>query len=167
MEQDRKTLYVESTIPSYATARESANALNLLRRAQTRAFWDKERHKYKLYLSEDVIRECADGDREAAQKRLDYIKGIEALAKPEGLVELAAVYKKILDVPDRATTDCTHLAYCVLGKIDYLLTWNCTHLGPEAQRRVQIYNDAHELWTPVLVTPETIYITEEKNYERL
>jgi hypothetical protein len=167
MIEDRKSMYVESTIPSYATARESANALNLLRQAQTRAFWDQERHKYKLYVSQAVTDECAKGDPEAARRRMDFIEGIEVLPKQDRLNELAAVYKKLLGIPDRAEADCSHLAYCVLRKIDYLLTWNCAHLGSEAQRRVQSYNDAHNLWTPALVTPETIYITEEKNYERL
>jgi hypothetical protein len=167
MEGERKSLYVESTIPSYATARESANALNLLRQAQTRAFWDQERRKYTLYVSEDVLDECAKGDPEAALRRRDFLKGIVVLQKEEGLDELAAIYKKLLGIPDRAEADCSHLAYCVLGKIDYLLTWNCAHLGPEAQRRAQSYNDAHGLWTPTLVTPETIYITEEKNYGQL
>jgi hypothetical protein len=164
MDEERKSLYVESTIPSYAVARESANALNLLRQTQTRAFWDRERHKYKLYVSEDVLNECAKGVPEAARRRMDFIEGIEVLRDLEGLDELAAVYKKLLDVPDRAEADCSHLAYCVLGEIDYLLTWNCAHLGPEAQRRAQIYNDARGLWTPALVTPQIIYSTEAKNY---
>ncbi|MDR3334409.1 MAG: hypothetical protein LBT13_05935 [Treponema sp.] len=54
MEENRKSVYIESTIPSYATARESANALNLLRKAQTRDFWDNYRQRYKLYVSQDV-----------------------------------------------------------------------------------------------------------------
>jgi hypothetical protein len=165
MDKNRKSVYIESTIPSYATARGSANPLNLLRQAQTRAFWDKERHKYDLYVSEYVVEECKDGDNNAAQRRLNFITGLPVLQKSAEVEELAAIYQKLLRIPDRTKTDCSHLASCVLTHIDYLLTWNCKHLGSEAQRRVQIYNDQHGLWPPVLVTPETIYRTEEKDYE--
>jgi hypothetical protein len=157
MEEDRKSLYVESTIPSYATARESANALNLIRRAMTRDFWENERHKYHLWVSRAVLDECKRGDHEAAQRRLDIIKDIENLLEPDGLRELADTYQKLLDIPDSAAPDCTHLAYCVLHHIDLLLTWNCKHLGPVSYIKVRNYNDKHGLWTPMLVTPETIH----------
>jgi hypothetical protein len=157
MEEDRKSMYIESTIPSYATARESSNALNLLRKAQTRDFWDNYRQRHKLYVSQDVLDECADGDPEAARRRMDFIAGIEVLPKVKGLDELAAVYKKLLDIPDRAKTDCTHLAYCVLHRIDFLLSWNCRHLGSPSHFAVGMYNYKHGLWVPALVTPETFH----------
>jgi hypothetical protein len=167
MDEAKKSVYIESTIPSYATARESSNALNLLRKAQTQAFWDQERHKYRFYVSQDVVDECADGDPDASRRRMVFLEGIEVLPDIAGRKELAAVYRTLLGIPERAAADCSHLAYCVLGKIDYLLSWNCAHLGTQSQRRAQRYNDAHGLWTPALVTPETIYIEEEENYGRI
>jgi hypothetical protein len=165
MDKDRKSAYVESTIPSYATARESTNALNILRKAQTRDFWDNYRQRYKLYVSQDVIDECADGDPEAARRRIDFIAGIEVLPKVEGLNELAVAYKKLLNIPDRAKTDCTHLAYCVLHRIDFLLSWNCRHLGSHSHFKVGMYNYKHGLWTSTLVTPETLHriLKQEEN----
>jgi hypothetical protein len=66
---------------------------------------------------------------------------------------------------DRAKTDCTHLAACVIRHIDYLLTWNCTHLGPMSQKKVQHYNEQHGLWAPTLCTPEALMpnLTKEEN----
>jgi hypothetical protein len=163
METERKSLYVESTIPSYATARESANALNLIRRAMTRDFWDNERHTYHLYVSQAVIDECGKGDPEAAGRRLNFIDGIERLGEPEGLKELVVIYRNLLGIPDRAMTDCTHLAYCVLHCINLLLTWNCKHLGSASNKKAWEYNSTHGLWTPLLVTPETIHSLKEEH----
>ncbi|MDR3342603.1 MAG: hypothetical protein LBT14_07435, partial [Treponema sp.] len=54
------------------------------------------------------------GDREAAQKRLDLIAGIPVYPKTIEIEKLAAVYQKLLDIPDRAQADCVHLATCVI-----------------------------------------------------
>jgi hypothetical protein len=159
--ETKKTVYIESTIPSYATALPSSHILNVIQKAQTLDFWNI-RDTYKLVISQDVLDEISDGDPEAAQRRLDFIKGIELLPESEKIDPLSALYQTILGIPERAKIDCSHLAYCVLYQIDYLLTWNCAHLGPVVQKKMLIYNDKHNLWTPVLITPAALFgITEE------
>jgi hypothetical protein len=148
-----QSVYIESTIPSYATARPSSDVVTAGRQYLTRFFWEEKRHEYKLYISQDVVDEISDGDPEAARRRLDFIAGIEKLDEPEGLDEMALCYQRLLKVPDRAKPDCSHLAFCVLWRVHYLLTWNCTHLGAASQTKVRDYNDKHGLWTPTLITP--------------
>jgi hypothetical protein len=152
----KKSVYIESTIPSYATAWPSSNILNTIRKAQTETFW-QIRNRFNLWISQDVIDEISQGDKDAAQRRLSFVQGIELLPKPDGLDVLATTYQMLLDIPDRAKQDCSHLAYCVLNKVDYLLSWNCTHLGPVAQDKARSYNDKNNFWTPLLVTPEILY----------
>jgi len=67
-----KSIYIETTIPSFATARTSRDAIIAGQQAATNAFWEDERQKYELYISQYVIDECAQGDKEAAQKRLNF-----------------------------------------------------------------------------------------------
>jgi hypothetical protein len=156
MEEDRKSLYVESTIPSYVTAWPSRDMIMAAHQTITRIFWEEERHKYDLYISQYVIDEIRDGDPQAAQKRLDLVDGITTLPKTAETDALAAIYRKLLDIPDRAKTDCNHLAVCVLKRINYLLTWNCAHLGVASQVKVQHYNERHNLWVPTLAIPEAL-----------
>ncbi len=150
----KESIYLETTIPSYATAKPSADIIVAARQLLTNLFWEKERRKYNLFVSQFVIDECSKGDKVAAQKRIQFISGIEQLEIPQGVEKLASVYQKILCIPEKARYDCLHLAYCVLGKIDYLLSWNCTHLGNVTQNKIRSYNDSHSLWMPSLVTPE-------------
>jgi hypothetical protein len=157
MNEAKKSVYIESTIPSYATARDSTNILNIIRCAMTRDFWENERHKYRLCVSKTVVDEISDGDPDAVRRRLDLIVGIENLSEPVDIKALADTYQALLGIPDRAAPDCTHLAYCVYHRIDFLLTWNCKHLGPVTREKVRAYNSEHGLWTPLLVTPETIH----------
>jgi hypothetical protein len=154
MGADRKRIYIETTIPSYATSRTSNDPVVAGRQALTIYFWEHERHKYDLYISQDVLDECGHGDMEAAKKRLDFISGIVRLPVLREKYELADLYQEILSIPDDSKTDCHHLAHCVLGNIDFLLSWNCRHLGISSYEKVRYYNEKHKLWTPLLVTPE-------------
>jgi predicted nucleic acid-binding protein len=156
MREDRKSLYVESTIPSYVTARTSRDPITAGHQAATKLFWETERHKYDLYISQYVIDEIRDGDRDAAKKRLDLVEGIPVYPKTAETDSLAEIYQKLLGIPDRAKADCIHLAVCVLERINYLLTWNCAHLGVASQINVQYYNDQHGLWVPTLAMPEAL-----------
>jgi hypothetical protein len=157
MVEARKSLYVESTIPSYASAWDSRDVVTLGRQVQSREFWTNERHKYDLYISDYVIEEIRAGDPEAAQKRLALVDGITTLPKTAEIETLAEFYQKMLNIPARAKIDCVHLAVCVMERISYLLTWNCTHLGVASYIKVRDYNNEHGLWVPLLVTPETIH----------
>ena len=150
------SLYVESTIPSYATAWDSRDALHLIHQILTRSFWKNERHRFSLFTSQTVLDECSRGDSDAAMRRIQLIQDIPLLAETDKAIELSLFYQQLLKIPERAKNDSIHLALCVTYKVDLLLTWNCTHLGPVAQRQIQGYNAKHGLWTPALVTPETI-----------
>jgi hypothetical protein len=156
MDNDRESVYLETTIPSLATSRLSRDPVMAGRQIVTKNFWEQERHKYEFYISQHVIDECSQGDPEAAQKWLDFIKGIELLPTTEQTIELAGIYQKILGIPEKAKLDCFHLSTSVVSGTIYLLSWNCTHLGVNAYAKVRDYNEKHGLWTPLLITPEAL-----------
>lgn len=157
----KKSIYIETTIPSYATAKPSVDIISANRQAITRLFWEYEKDKYRLYISPFVIDECKQGNPEAAARRLDFIKNIPLLAEKDSTVALANEYFNFLKIPEKAKTDCFHLAVCVDYKIDYLLSWNCTHLGLDAYAKIYEYNNKKGIWVPELVTPE-ILIQDER-----
>jgi hypothetical protein len=162
MESDKKGLYIETTIPSYATGRTSADLITAGKQALTKLFWEQERHKYELFTSIHTFNECKKGDREAAQKRIAFLEGIQVLPESAEIDHLAAIYQHLLKIPEKAKTDSFHLASCVLAGIDYLLTWNFTHLGVFAYPKVKAYNDRCGLRTPLLMTPEALTKTTEE-----
>jgi len=151
-----KSVYIETTIPSLATSKPSRDTIIAGRQALTIHFWETERHKYDLYISQYVIDECTLGDTEAARRRLDFLGNIPVIQKSERVSELAGQYQRLLNIPDRAKIDCFHLSVCVVAKIDYLLSWNCTHLGIHTYVKIQKYNDVQGLFTPLLLTPESL-----------
>jgi len=154
MNDGKKSLYLESTIPSYLTAKESKDVIKAARQSMTRLFWEQEKEKYRLVVSQYVIEECKLGNPGAAQKRLEFIANVPVLEGSERVDELASIYQELLKIPDRAKTDCFHLAICVVAKVHFLLSWNCTHLGLNAYLKIRESNEKQRLWTPLLVTPE-------------
>ena len=126
------------------------------RQAVTIFFWESERHKYDLYTSQYVMDECLQGDVEAAKRRLEFLRGIAIIPKSEQISELANEYQKLLNIPDKSKIDCFHLAVCVISEMDYLMSWNCTHLGINTFIKIQKYNERNNLFTPVLLTPEAL-----------
>jgi len=151
-----KSVYIETTIPSLAVGRPSRDTIIAGRQASTLLFWENERRKYDFYVSHYVIDECSFGDAAAAVKRLDFLKNIPVIPKSEKISELADTYQRLLGIPDRARIDCFHLAACVAAEIDYLLSWNCAHLGIRTFVKIHGYNEKQGLFTPLLLTPEAL-----------
>ena len=107
------------------------------------------------------------GDEEAAKRRLDLMRGITLIPENSAMAELAEIYYSFLEIPERAKTDCFHLAVCVDAKLHYLLSWNCTHIGMVSYAKVYEYNKKRGLWTPEFLTPEILMEFErEKSNEQ-
>ena len=68
-------------------------------------------------------------------KRLDALNGIPTLDIPVGFECLESDITQLFQLPDKAATDESHLALTIVHEIDYLLTWNRTHLANAIRQR--------------------------------
>jgi hypothetical protein len=64
-----KSVYIETSIVSYLTARPSPDVRAAAWQQLTVQWWEQEKPKYELFTSELVLAEPAAGDCEAAQRR--------------------------------------------------------------------------------------------------
>jgi hypothetical protein len=77
-------------------------------------------------------------------------------ATPEAM-RLATALVGVGAMPEQAAMDATHIAIASAHGMDYLLTWNCTHIANAAMRSgiERICRDAgYE--PPILCTPEEL-----------
>jgi len=154
-------VYIETTIPSYLGSRPSNDPLKSSRQKLTHEWWNQERKHYYLFSSIFVSDEASGGDPSAARERLEYLKGIPELPVTTDVASLAAEIASLLSLPDHAVLDASHLAMAIVHRIDFLLTWNCTHLAnPILQRDLIEYCSYHNLHTPVICTPELLTTPE-------
>ena len=121
----KHTVYIDTTIFSYLTSRPSKNLVAAAWQQITSDWWDNQRGRFELYISELVVAEAERGNSEAAAKRLEQLQGIPALSITEEAISLADKLIKKGAVPLKAADDAMHIALAAVHGIDYLLTWNC------------------------------------------
>lgn len=151
------SVYLETTIPSYLTAWRSPDLVMAARQQVTREWWDDRRQDFELFVSEVVLLEAAAGDPDAAARRLEILDGIPLLEAKEDSDELVQALVDHLALPDRAVADAAHIALCVVNGIDFLLTWNFTHIANAAYR--PIIDDVCRSFgyqIPVICSPEEL-----------
>ena len=152
-----ETVYVESTIPSYLTAHRSTQEPMASHQQITKDWWDQERRGFRLYSSIAVRAEISKGDASAAAKRLKAMLGIPELEVTAEVQPLADSIVQLLQLPPNAEMDATHVAFAIVHRMDYLLTWNCTHLANATlQKTLFEYCTYHHLHAPVICTPELL-----------
>jgi hypothetical protein len=104
-----------------------------------------------------VLEEAARGDAEAAGRRLEALEGIAVLASGERAAVLASRFIELGVLPAKAALDAVHVATAVMNGMDYLLTWNCTHIANAAIRRgIEEACTEMGLAPPVICTPEEL-----------
>src|SRR5579862_1350912 len=95
----------------------------------TRDWWNKRRTEFDLYISQVVLRECQAGDSTAAADRLKVLQDLPLLEQTETATLLAQALVDQVPLPERAAVDALHIAIAAVNGMDYLLTWNCTHVA--------------------------------------
>src|SRR5437867_282608 len=102
------TVYVETTIFSYLTARAPANVVAAARQQVTQTWWATRREAFTLFVSELVLEEAADGDAEAAERRLAIVRVLPLVNVTERALALALHSKRSHDCPrGRGPMHCT------------------------------------------------------------
>ncbi len=149
----RKTVYIETTIPSfYYEVRTEPEAV--ARRNWTRRWWDRESAKYDLVTSEAVLEELGGGEYPQKDEAIALLDSLPALSTSEEVPEIAAVYVAHKVMPKAPLGDAMHLAFASHYKCDFLLTWNCRHLANANKfERIREVNTRLGLFVPTLVTP--------------
>lgn len=153
----RESIYLETTIVSYYTSKPSRDIIVLAHQEITRQWWLKVIGRYNIFISEVVIEEASSGDPEAIKRRLEELKDFPHLELNDKVEKMAQVYMERLEIPEKSLRDAAHLAVASVHNIDYLVTWNCTHLANgEVIKKLMKINESLGIHTPIICTPEEL-----------
>jgi len=147
-------LYIETSFVSYLTARPSRDLIVAAQQQITREWWENRRSQFEIYISQLVIQEAKDGNKEAAEKRLKILAEIPLLDLKIEALELAERFIRSKALPDIASDDALHISVSAVYGLDYLLTWNCKHIAnAEIQKNISsiCFREGYEL--PIICTP--------------
>ena len=153
----KKSVYIETSIASYLTARPSAALLTAAWQSLTSDWWETRRQLFDLFTSDLVLVEAAKGDPGAAARRMTALSDITRLAMTDEVAELSSVLLEGGALPSAAADDATHIAVAAVHRIDYLLTWNCRHIdNAETKPLIRSLCAAHGFVCPEICTPQEL-----------
>ena len=153
----RRTVYVETSVFSYLAARRSRQLIVAARQRRTHTWWRTRRAAFDLYVSQVVIDEAKAGDPQPARTRARFLAGVPTLDMPDGVAGLAAALIEGVPLPRKAAADAAHIAVAAYHRIDFLLTWNLTHIAnAELRPRIEAVCRASGHSVPILCTPDEL-----------
>jgi predicted nucleic acid-binding protein len=153
------SLYLDTSVIGYVTSRLSRDALTAAHQQLTRDWWARHRHRFELHISELVLFEAGRGDAEAASERLHLVEELPVLQITEEARALAERIFRATALPGKAASDAVHLALAAVNGIDFLATWNFTHIANAVVLKVVdriCRNEGYE--PPIVCTPEELMI---------
>jgi hypothetical protein len=152
-----RSVYIETTIPSYLAAWQSPQIVMAARQQITHDWWNHHRKNFELFISQIVLDEASGGDPEASAKRLEILRDIDVLEPPADVDEIVETLLKEAALPENALNEALHVAIAIGNGMDYLLTWNCRHIANATLHdRMASACEALGLELPVICTPEQL-----------
>ena len=150
-------LYMETSVVSYLAARPSRDLVMAGHQQTTREWWEQRRKSFEIYASQLVWDEASVGDPAAVRRRLRVLKPLRWLQLRRDAVLLAKALVDDGPVPPNAEADALHIAISATHGMDFLLTWNFTHINNAAtEESIKAVCAAHGFHCPVICTPDEL-----------
>jgi predicted nucleic acid-binding protein len=153
----RPRTYLDTSVISYVTNWPSRDIVTLAHQQISRDWWERHRSKFDLHISELVLYETGRGDPDAAHARLELISDLPVLKINPAARSLAEKIFGATTLPDKAGADALHVAVAAVNAMDFLLTWNCTHLANGVVLKiVNVVCRDNGYEPPIVCTPEEL-----------
>jgi predicted nucleic acid-binding protein len=153
----KQKVYVETSIVSYLTARQSNDLRAMANQSTTIEWWDSRMPDFDIFISEFVAAESSQGNSESAARRLSVIENIPELEITETVRQLAKALLAEGPIPKGSEIDAYHIAVAAVNGMDYLLTWNCKHIANAVIRpKIEEVCRNHGFEPPTICTPQEL-----------
>jgi predicted nucleic acid-binding protein len=154
---EKKSVYIETSIVSYLTAKPTNDLLGAAWQKATIDWWDTQRDRFEIFTSDVTLEEAGRGDAEAAARRLESLADIPILPISESVVTFARALLRKDALPAKALDDSLHIAVSAVHGVDYLLTWNFRHLdNAETKPIVRSVCSIYGYTSPEICTPQEL-----------
>jgi len=154
-----QTVYIETSVVSFLRENALASPESVERQTLTRTWWNRHRQRYLLVTSQYVLDEARMGSPDLARERVGHLSGIPLVRLGDQIDDLAARIIERAILPKDAIIDALHIASAAVSRVDFLLTWNCSHIAnPMILPRVFRTLDDFGLPFPVICTPKDMLI---------
>jgi hypothetical protein len=127
------------------------------RQQTTQEWWEQRRGKYDLLVSQLVLQEASSGDKNAAERRNNYVNVLAQVQITEAVIELAQKVLQVSALPASEFADAVHVSAPTVRGVDYLLTWNMRHIANAVTRhRIESACRERDYEPPIICTHEEL-----------
>ena len=133
---EKKKVYVETSVISNLTARPSPRLVEAGRQIATIEWWNRAMSEYELFGSFVVEREASNGDADAVARRMEKVRELKPTVFDDRAIQLANALLSDTAVPRNSFDDALHIATAAVNGMDFLVTWNCKHIANAVTRPI-------------------------------
>jgi len=152
----KPTIYLDTSLLS-AYWYEGHDEIAAHRRLRTRDWWRSERIHFECHTSHFTENELADGVYPRQRECLAMCRRLKYCPVTSTVTNLWNQLRHAKIVPENKPIDGWQLALAIEHEIDYLLSWNLSHLAnPDVQMRLGVFCAEWGLGVPWLVSPDSI-----------
>ena len=153
----KPSVYIETSVISYFTSALSKDIITAGHQLITLDWWEKMVPKCECWISPYVFQEISKGNASMASKRIEAIQSFNSLELNKDVDTLAKTYLRYIQTPEHAIADAYHLAIAAHYNMDYLVSWNCSHIAnAHIIKQLRKVNESLSIQTPVICTPEEL-----------
>lgn len=152
-------IYLDTSVISHLMAKDRPD-----RMAETTELWNLlKQGVYNVYISPTVLEEieaCPEPKKSFMLNQLSQLD-ITILEDSQEVQYLASAYIQHEVLSQSSLNDCLHIAYSVIENIDYIVSWNFTHLvNVRTINKVRIVN-AIKHYREINIISPTMIIEKE------
>jgi predicted nucleic acid-binding protein len=134
-----------------------ADPLALKEQLATREWWEQERRFFRVLASRAVESELVAGEYPGQQEALAKVRRLPYLPYDPAVRDVEAKLLNAKVIPLTVPGDAVQLAFAIVHRVDYLMSWNRAHLvSEETQGRLARFWAAFGMRTPLVVSPKSI-----------
>ncbi len=149
----KPSVYMETSVINYLAAQVSRDLVVAAHQQITAEWWKRALPEFTVFVPTVVMEEIGRGDPQVAKRRAEAVSAFDVLEVTPEVRTLADRYFTPIDLPERARADAYHLALAAWHGMDYLVTWNCTHIASgKVKLIVQRVNASQSIASPVIVS---------------
>ncbi|MDA8021332.1 MAG: type II toxin-antitoxin system VapC family toxin [Thermoanaerobaculia bacterium] len=125
----KPSLYLETTVVSYLTARPSRDLVTAARQQLTSDWWEFRRQDYDIFVSPLVLEEAERGDPAAAEARMSVLRGLKVEPVNAEAYDLVDHLMREVSLSATVVNDAIHIACAATSGAEFLMTWNFKHIA--------------------------------------
>jgi hypothetical protein len=153
----KASLYMETSVISYLTARPSRDVVMAGHQASTCEWWHEHRAKFDIFISRLVWDEASEGDPQAVKRRLKILRSLPWLQIKRDAAFLAKSLVAEGCFPENADDDALHVALATTHGMEFLLTWNFAHIANASiEKQMREVCEKHGFLMSVICSPEEL-----------